>query len=297
MAKQKAAKKVAMKNGKQAPPKNTLTVEYKGICSFVWHKTLGAKAKSKEAEVWLVDVGSTGRARHYPCLTIATNQVAPGEPPDVVMAVPGIDAEFGGWDLSHSVIEIVSDLKPIPLQVKCRPLTSAELRKFPFVEPDNIDWLANLGEVTGTVAVKAVPPVMARVTNVRGRVTPLYVGREGDSRYTFKDGSIEIGTARRYMAWHFKQEIGYDKSVTIQISSAARGVREVEILAPKGQLDHQITIGNLCRCADDGTADHFYSFYDLVETSQRPIILNEPGGAVPGDEEHCGGNYVVDPEI
>ena len=299
MAKKKAAKRAANK-GKQAAPKNKLIIEYMGICSFVWQKSLGPKAKKQEAEVWLVDVGATGRARHYPCLTVSTEAIARGSranDPDIVVAVPNLYAEFGGWDLSQAVLEIKSD-RTSHLEAKYRKLSAQELRKFPMAEPENLDWLANLGEVTGTVSVKQAPPVVARVTNVKGRITPLDVGKTGNSVYTFKEGSTVIGTAKRYLAWHFQQEIGYDNSVTIEIVSAARGGREIRIIAPKpgDTADRRITIGNLCRCADDGNADHFYSFYDLLEGGQTPIIIDETAKVlVPGDEEHCGGTIIIDP--
>lgn len=296
MAKKKAAKKAPAKTSK---PKHTLTVEYMGIVSLVWHKTLGPKAKKKEAEVWLVDVGATGRARHFPCLTVPTNVIAPGDAPDIVVAAPGVyDAEFGGWDLSQSVVEIISD-RTVPFSAKYRALSAKDRTNSKFPDDANLDWLADLGEVTGNNCLKAVPPVIARVTNVKGLVKPLFVGNEADTLYTFKDGSTEIGTPKRFLAWHFIQEIGYDSSVTIEIANAARGLREVKIVAPKtGQLDRRITISNLCRCADDGNADHFYSFYELLESGQKPVIIDQPnGGAVPGDEEHCGGNFIIDPGI
>ena len=57
------------KSSKQS--QKTLTVDFAGICTFVWDKKAGT------AEMRLVDLASAGFQRHYAALGIAVNEQTP----------------------------------------------------------------------------------------------------------------------------------------------------------------------------------------------------------------------------
>lgn len=262
-----------------------LAIEYAGICTLVIDE------KARSSEVWLVDVAATGRTKHYPSLMVQTTRFVNGATPDVVVTNPGNDAELAVWDLSGTTVSFESDIEN-PWNLSRSPLGNDVFGKAPdSAAQSNVEWLSELGQLTGTRVLRKPLPLSARVTDMRGRIGAHFTQASLDYRYSFQDNPSDANPPTRVLAWRVRQAIQFKDSISIQISDPSRGMRRVTI-ARSGVQEPTAVIANLCRCPDDGPADHFYAYYDLLESPpRRPLIksLAIPGGLnEETDPEHCG---------
>ena len=139
----------------------TLTIDFAGICTFVWNKKAGT------AEMRLVDLASAGFQRHYSALGIAVNERTPkvlkGPEADAAMSLPDSNTDLGLWNLSGCDVEIVGATGKLSVDD-----TKVDVTKKPGKTAESVRWLADIGYLTGSTDPNGLCPTSATVTDRRG---------------------------------------------------------------------------------------------------------------------------------
>jgi hypothetical protein len=252
------------------PPKNskqTLTIEFSGICTFLWDRKEGS------AVVRMVDLASAGFDRHYVALgLVVTEDMAKGvKGPDADAAIswPGAEADIGLWNLLGTDVEIVGAKGKLTVDD-----AKVDVTKKPDKNATSVNWLANVGLLAESKKLDPVCPTAATVQLPAGHVTAYNVG--APQKIEFLDSGTPIGPPR-YCLSRFRVAIPFDSEIALRLDRR-RVMRFTE--------SNAIMISNMCVCGLGVNAppDHFYAHYDVVRAKRRPTV--ERAGGLPKIPEY-----------
>ena len=245
-------KKTAKKPQK---PQKTLTIDFAGICTFVWNKKAGT------AEMRLVDLESAGFQRHYAALGIAVNERTPkalkGPEADAAMSMPNTNTDLGLWNLIGCDVQIVGASGKLTVDD-----TKADVTKKPAKSAESIRWLADIGYLTGSSDPNALCPTAATFKLDAGHVTAN--ATVGHRRVSFSDNSQPIGPTR-FCVPRLRVAIPFEEELAV-VLDRRRILRFTDSM--------QAVVSNTCVCAVglEGMPDHFYAHYDVVDAKRRPKV-------------------------
>jgi hypothetical protein len=240
----------------------TLTLDFAGICTFVWNKKAGT------ADVRLVDLASAGFQRHYAALGIAVNERTPkalkGPEADAAVSMPDSNTDLGLWNLSGCDVEIVGASGKMTVDDK-----KADVTKKPAKTEQSIRWLADIGYLTGSTDRNGLCPTAATVKLSAGRVTAN--ATVGHRRVTFSEDSQPVGPTR-YCVPRLRVTVPFEDELAL-VLDRRRILRFSDSMSA--------VISNTCVCAVGlpGMPDHFYAHYDVVAAKRRPVV--QPAQAAP----------------
>jgi hypothetical protein len=240
----------------------TLTIDFAGICTFVWNKKAGT------AEMRLVDLASAGFQRHYAALGIAVNERTPkalkGPEADAAMSMPDTNTDLGLWNLSGCDVQIVGATGKMTVDD-----SKADVTKKPGKTVESIRWLADIGYLTGSTDPNGLCPTAATVTLGAGRITAN--ATVGHRRVSFLENSQPVGPTR-FCVPRLRATIPFDDELAL-VLDRRRLLRFTDSM--------QAIISNTCVCAVGmpGMPDHFYAHYDVVDAKRRPAVT--PAQAAP----------------
>ena len=241
----------------------TLTIDFAGICTFVWNKKAGT------AEMRLVDLASGGFQRHYSALGIAVNERTPkvlkGPEADAAMSLPDSNTDLGLWNLSGCDVKIVGATGKLSVDD-----TNVDVTKKPAKTAESVRWLADIGYLTGSTDPNGLCSISATVKIGAGRLTAN--ATVGHRRVSFSENGIPIGPTR-YCVPRVRAAIPFNDEVAI-VLDRRRILRFSDSMS--------VVISNTCVCAVGlpGMPDHFYAHYDVVRAKRRPEVT--PAQAAPG---------------
>ena len=248
---------------KTAKTQKTLTIDFAGICTFVWNKKAGT------AEMRLVDLASAGFQRHYAALGIAVNERTPkamkGPEADAAMSLPDTNTDLGLWSLRGCDVTIVGGTGKLTVDD-----TDVDVTKKPGKTAESVRWLADIGYLTGSTDPNGLCPTAATVTIGAGHLTAN--ATVGHRRVTFSEDGIPVGPTR-YCVPRVRARIPFNDEAAIVLDRQ-------RILRFRDSMS--VVISNTCVCAVglDGMPDHFYAHYDVVRAKRRPEVT--PAQAGPG---------------
>jgi hypothetical protein len=244
-------------------PQKALTIDFAGICTFVWNK------KANTAEMRLVDLASAGFQRHYPALGIAVNEQTPkalkAPEADAAMSLPAANSDLGVWNLSGCDVQIVGGTGKLTIDD-----SKVDVARKPGKTAESVRWLADIGYLTGSTNPNGLCPTSATVKLTAGHLTAN--ARVGHRRVSFSENGIPIGPSR-YCVPRLRATIPFDDELAIVLDRR-------RILRFKASMS--VVVSNTCVCAVglQGTPDHFYAHYDVVNAKRRPEVT--PAQAGPG---------------
>jgi hypothetical protein len=246
--KKKAAKK-------PQKPQKALTIDFAGICTFVWNKKAGT------AEMRLVDLESAGFQRHYAALGIAVNERTPkalkGPEADAAMSMPDSNTDLGLWNLIGCDVQVVGASGKLTVDD-----SKADVTKKPVKSAESIRWLADIGYLAGSTDPNALCPTAATFALSAGHVTAN--ATVGNRRVSFSDASGPVGPTR-FCVPRLRVVIPFEEELALVLDRR-------RILRFSDSM--QAVVSNTCVCAVglEGMPDHFYAHYDVVDARRRPKV-------------------------
>lgn len=269
------------KSSKQ--PQKTLTIDFAGICTFVWNK------KAATADMRLVDLGSAGFQRHYAALGIAVNERTPqalkAPEADAAMSLPDANTDLGLWSLNGCDVQIVGGTGKLTVDD-----SKVDVTKKPGKTAGSVRWLADIGYLAESTALNGLCPTSATVKIPAGHLSAN--ATVGHRRVSFVENGVPIGPAR-YCVPRVRATIPFNDELAIVLDRR-------RILRFRDSMS--VVISNTCVCAVGmpGMPNHFYAHYDVVDAKRRPQVTAAqagPGGVVAAPQiahwpELCYMGYV-----
>lgn len=239
----------------KSPTSKTLTIEFAGICTFVWNKTAGT------ADVQLVDLSSAGFQRHYAALGLAITESTPrgikGPDADAAVSLPHENSDMGLWNLLGTNVEIVGASGKLTVDD-----SKIDASKKPPKEPGSIRWVADIGFVCESDRLDPVCPTAATITLPAGHITS--AGGAFARKLEFVDEGTPIGPDR-YCVPRFKAVIPFERELALRLDRQ-RVLRFTDSM--------EIVVSNTCVCGlgMGAPVNHFYGHYEVVEAKRKPTV-------------------------
>lgn len=243
-------------------PKRTLTIDFAGICTFVWDRKAGY------ADVRLVDLASAGFERHYAALGVAVGERTPkaikGPEADAAISLPDSNTDVGLWSLKGCDVQIVGALGKLTVDDSKVDVTSK-----PPKTATSIKWLPDIGFLTESTSPNPICPTAATVHLPAGQVT---ANAEVDARQVeFSVNGTSVGPTR-FCVPRLRVTLPFAGEIAL-VLDRHRVLRVSESMS--------VVISNTCVCAVGraGLPNHFYAHYDVVRAKRRPTV--QSGGMTP----------------